>query len=665
MLMRPGRCEAEMFEFLWLIPALPLAGFLLLAISGHWLNRTAVGVIGVGSTALSAIGAAAISITFILNPPADGAFRQILATWIAAGSFAQEFALHLDSLSVVMTLVVTGVGFFILLYSYEFMAEDTGFARFFAYMDLFVGSMLILVLADNLLFLFMGWEGVGLCSYLLIGFWYKDPANVRAGNKAFLVTRIGDAGLIFGLALLFSSLGTLEIQDVMSRASEQWAVGSPIAVAAALLLLSGAVGKSAQLPLQTWLPDAMAGPTPVSALIHAATMVAAGVYLIARMNGLFILAPQVMTVVAVVGAATLFVAAFSALTQFDIKKVLVYSTMSQIGYMFMALGVGAWSAAIFHFVTHAFFKSLLFLGAGMILHCASDERNMLKLGGLRSSLPVTFWTFLVGAASLSAVPIVTGGFYSKDMILDNVWFSPIGSKWFWLVGLVGALMTSLYTFRMVILTFFGEAKTRLEKKPGNIMTICVIILAIGAVVTGFLGVPQTLGGREIISEFLQSVLQNITGGEKRIALQGGLEFLSAIFSLSGILIAFLVYKLWPKISNEVVENTFGSALHQFWLSGWGFDYLYQVMIVNPFIKFAELDKGDIINILYEMLLARPYLAIARLSQGDIINSFYLAIAWLNRQAHMLLVQTQTGRLRHYAYGLAFGVILAITIVILK
>ena len=348
-----------MIHLLWMVPALPLAGFLILALAGVRLSRRAVAVVGTGSVGLSAAAALLTTIGFMTAAPLRP-FTQTLWVWWRVADFQPAVALYLDALAVIMMLVITCVGFLIHLYSTEFMAEDQGFARFFAYMNLFVAAMLILVLADNLLLLYLGWEGVGLCSYLLIGFWYKEPQNGHAARKAFIVTRIGDTAMLIGLFLLFSQLGTLEIQDLMGRARQAWPVGSTYAVAAALLLLGGALGKSAQLPLQTWLPDAMAGPSPVSALIHAATMVTAGVYLIARTHVLFTLAPAVATLVAAVGALTLLLAGCSALAQKDIKRVLAYSTISQIGYMFLALGVGAWSAAIFHFMVHAFFKALLF-----------------------------------------------------------------------------------------------------------------------------------------------------------------------------------------------------------------------------------------------------------------------------------------------------------------
>src|SRR5579884_1419371 len=370
-----------MLALLWLTPALPLLGFVILFATAGRLPASAVAAVGVGSVGLSAVIALIITASFLTTPPEGDFYRQVLWRWIAIGSFNPEVAFRLDPLSLVMMLVITFVGFLIHLYSSEFMAGDEGYSRFFASMNLFVAAMLILVLADDLLLLYAGWEGVGLCSYLLIGFWYRDPANGAAARKAFIVTRIGDTAMVVALFLLFTHLGTLQIQDLMRAASQNWMAGSVLPVTAAFLLLGGAVGKSAQLPLQVWLPDAMAGPTPTSALIHAATMVTAGVYLIARTHTLFELAPPVQLAVAVVGAATLLLAGFSGLVQNDIKRVLAYSTMSQIGYMFLALGVGAWSAAIFHLMTHAFFKALLFLAAGIVIEALHDEHDMFRMGG--------------------------------------------------------------------------------------------------------------------------------------------------------------------------------------------------------------------------------------------------------------------------------------------
>ncbi|MGE5892516.1 MAG: NADH-quinone oxidoreductase subunit L, partial [bacterium] len=475
-----------MLDFLWLIPALPFAGFLVLATAGARLPRKGVALVGVGSIGISAAITLLVAVGFVRLQPSMPSYTQILWTWISINGFTPSISLYLDPLSLVMIAVVTFVGFFIHLYSAEFMIRDEGYSRFFAYMNLFVGSMLTLVLADNLLLLYLGWEGVGLCSYLLIGFWYKDPVNGHAAMKAFIITRVGDAAMAIGLFLIFLNLGTLNIQEIMIGAPRQWPAGSGLAVAASALLLGGALGKSAQLPLQTWLPDAMAGPTPVSALIHAATMVTAGVYLIARTHVLFTLAPVVQTAVAVIGALTLLIAGASALTQRDIKRVLAYSTISQIGYMFLAGGVGAWSAAIFHFMTHAFFKALLFLGAGAVILAMNEEHDMFKMGGLYRKLPLTFWTFLAGACALSALPGVTAGFYSKDLILWQTWSSEAGGAWLWAAGLAGAFMTSLYTFRMVFLTFFGEQKKEVGRRPGIAIGIPLVVLAFLSIVGGFI-----------------------------------------------------------------------------------------------------------------------------------------------------------------------------------
>jgi NADH-quinone oxidoreductase subunit L len=463
-------------DLLWLIPALPLAGFLILALSP--LPKPGVAAIGVGSVGLSALLAAGVAFAFLASPPAGHVFRETLWTWMGVAGFTPKIELYLDALSLVMMLVITWVGFLIHLYASEYIEEDEGYRCFFVYMNLFVAAMLVLVLAGDLLFLYLGWEGVGLCSYLLIGFWYRDPANGRAARKAFVVTRVGDVAMAIGLFLLFTYLGTLDIQALMARARENWPVGSGLAIAAAALLLGGAVGKSAQLPLQTWLPDAMAGPTPVSALIHAATMVTAGMYLIARTHVLYSLAPTVQTAVAVIGVMTLLLAGFSALVQTDIKRILAYSTISQIAYMFLALGVGAWTAAIFHFMTHAFFKALLFLSAGAVILSLHEEHDIFKMGGLRKRLPLPFWSFLIGSAALAALPWVTAGFYSKDLILLQTWSS--GAVGLWVLGLLGALLTALYSFRAVFIAFFGEPRTEVVPDPryGIRIAIPLVILSV-------------------------------------------------------------------------------------------------------------------------------------------------------------------------------------------
>lgn len=628
-----------MLQLLWLIPVLPIMGFVILVLAGRYLSNRAASIIGVGSVALTALLALVVAVAFLISPPPGNAYTQTLWIWMQVGNFNPAIAFRLDALSLIMMVVIAFVAFLIHLYSTEYMEGDEGYKRFFAYMNLFVGSMLILILADNLLLLYLGWEGVGLCSYLLIGFWYKNPANGYAARKAFVVTRIGDTAMAIGLFILFTQLGTLNIQDLMTAAVAQWPVGSPLAVTTALLLVGGAVGKSAQLPLQTWLPDAMAGPTPVSALIHAATMVTAGVYLIARTNALFQLAPAAMLVVAIIGAVTLLIAGLSALTQVDIKRVLAYSTISQIGYMFLALGVGAWSAAIFHFMTHAFFKALLFLGAGVVIHALNEEHSMAKMGGLRKQLPVTFWTFLIGSASLSALPLVTAGFYSKDLILWSAFSSPNGSIWLWAAGLVGALITSLYTFRMVFLTFFGEAKSQIAHRPTARMEAPLVILALFSIIAGFVELPPALGNLTLFSSLLHPVLP-----ETAIVGEGGgsellLAVIAGIVSLLGIYLAYLLFFRRRDVVQAVASTGWGSALSRFWFSGWGFDWLYNHLFVYPYIWLAKTNKEDI------------------------VDSFFDGIAWLARSLNHELSLSQNGRVRWYAFSLALGVVILVGVVI--
>jgi NADH-quinone oxidoreductase subunit L len=619
-----------MFELIWLIPALPFAGFLTLLLAGSHLARRGISYIGVGSVGLSAAAACTIVLRFILATPPAGAYTQILWQWLAVGHFTPAIALYLDALAVVMVLAVTVVGFFILLYSAEHMAGEKDFNRFFATMDLFVGSMLTLVLAGNLLLLYLGWEGVGLCSYLLIGFWYPDSANGKAANKAFIVTRIGDTAMAIGLLLLVVHLGTLNIPEILSAAPRQMGQGSNIVSWAALLILGGALGKSAQLPLQTWLPDAMAGPAPVSALIHAATMVAAGVYLIARMHLLFTMAPPVQELVAVIGAVTLLMAAASALTQWDIKRILAYSTISQIGYMFLALGVGAFSAAIFHFMTHAFFKALLFLGAGVVIKSLGGEHDIHRMGGLRRELPVTFWTFLIGAASLSSLPLVTAGFYSKDLILFAAFASERGSGWLWAAGSAGALLTGLYAFRMVFLVFFGKAATGITEKPGIAVQLPLIVLALLSVTGGFIQMPAMIAPVTFFTDFLALSLPAVkplpVGRVGEILLL--LDAMAA--PLAGLFLAWWFFLRRPQMADALAGSSAGALLHRFWQEGWGFDALYDFVLVRPFLKVSLLNRDDFIDLLYRGIARST----ARLS----------AVASC----------TQSGLIRRYALGIVLG-----------
>ena len=494
-------------------------------------------------------------------------------------------------------------------------------------MNLFVASMVTLLLADNLLLLYLGWEGVGLCSYLLIGFWYQEPANGRAAQKAFIVTRVGDTAMTIGLLLLFHNFGTLRIQDILRAAPAHWAIGAPGAIAAAALLLGGAVGKSAQLPLQTWLPDAMAGPTPTSALIHAATMVTAGVYLIARTHVLFALAPAVQFAVAAIGAVTLLLAGFSALTQSDIKRVLAYSTISQIGYMFLALGVGAWAAAIFHFMTHAFFKALLFLAAGIVIDALHHEHNIFRMGGLRHELPVAFWTFLAGGCALAGLPLVTAGFYSKDLILWSAANSAAGGTALWAAGVAGVVLTALYTFRLIFIVFFGPVRTPVTKRPGPAITIPVWILAALSIVGGFDKAP--------FANFIATALPVLPVPAERI----GEIFSSAVAAaafLCGFVAAWYCYLRNPAVSQ--VTNPVGRALHRFWFADWGMDWLNDRLFVRPVQWLARANKADVVDSVYDGMV-------------NAVTAGYRALS-----------RTESGRLRWYAAWIAGGAAMFVAVV---
>ncbi len=625
-----------MLDLLLLVPALPFAGFALLALLGGRMSHRTIAAVGVGSVGLSALAALLVALGFLGLPPGY-AYVQTLWTWMAVGNFTVEIGLYLDALSLVMILVVTGVGFLIHLYSAESMTGDEGYRRFFAYMNLFVGSMLVLVLARNLLLLYLGWEGVGLCSYLLIGFWYRDAANGYAARKAFVVTRVGDAALAVGLFLIFSNLGTLQIHELMQQAAQRWAPGSAIAVAAAALLLGGAMGKSAQLPLQIWLPDAMAGPTPVSALIHAATMVTAGVYLIARTNVLFSLAPPVQLAVGIIGAVTMLMTGFSAIAQWDIKRVLAYSTISQIGYMFLALGVGAWTAAVFHFMTHAFFKSLLFLAAGAVIMALHDEHDMYRMGGLRRAMPLTFWTFLIGAASLSALPLVTAGAYSKELILYDAFASQDGNLWLWAAGLAGAVLTAAYTFRMVFLTFFGPLGQAPEHRPGLTMQVPMVALACFSVVAGFVELPPNLGNLPLFSTFLDSALPPTAVARPGPGTDLLLQAMSWLAPLAGILVAYRLFTPPRPYASGEERLARSGPWYRLWFTGWGFDWLYDRLFVRPWLWAARVDKDDF------------------------IDSGVHGLARLSRGLNALLAGTENGKVRWYAAGIAIGAVLVIAI----
>ena len=612
-------------NLLYLTILLPLIGFLLLAFSrGRWSENTSA-IIGVGSIGLAALVTAYVGFDF-LSQKADGiqVFNQHLWNWMAVGDFGIPVTLTLDGLSLTMLSVVTGVGFFIHMFASWYMRGEEGYSRFFAYTNLFIASMVVLVLADNLLLMYLGWEGVGLCSYLLIGFYYTNPANGAAAMKAFIVTRVGDVFLAIGLFILYNELGTLNIRELMILAPQKLEIGSTAITWATLMLLGGAVGKSAQLPLQTWLADAMAGPTPVSALIHAATMVTAGVYLIARTHGLFLMAPEVLHLVGIVGAVTLVLAGFAALVQTDIKRVLAYSTMSQIGYMFLALGVQAWDAAIFHLMTHAFFKALLFLSSGSVILACHHEQNIFKMGGLRKSLPLVYICFLVGGAALSALPIVTAGFYSKDEILWGALAS--GHVNLMTAGLVGAFLTSLYTFRMIFIVFHGEAHTKVHAGKGIAHSLPLIVLLVLSTFIGALITPPLAG-----------VLPESHGGE---AGKMTLEIISGVVAIVGILLAAVLYLGKRQFVNSVAQSAPGRFFSTWWFHAWGFDWLYNMIFVKPFKAIAYLLQRDPLN--------------------SLMNLFAVFARWGNRG----LAVSENGQLRWYMASMGVGAVVVLALLLL-
>ena len=613
-------------SLLYLTFIFPLVGFLLLATLRTRLSENTAAVIGVGSMGLSALTALYVGIDFMQNIPQGGAYVQTLWTWMQVGDFTANFALHLDGLSLTMLGVVTGVGFFIHLFASWYMRGEAGYERFFSYMNLFVASMLLLVLGDNLGLLYLGWEGVGLCSYLLIGFYYSDKANGEAAIKAFTVTRVGDVFMAIGLFILFQQLGTLDIQQILTLAPQHWQVGDPMVVAATLMLLGGAVGKSAQLPLQTWLADAMAGPTPVSALIHAATMVTAGVYLIARTHGLFLLAPDVLYLVGIVGAITLVLAGFSALVQTDIKRVLAYSTMSQIGYMFLALGVGAWHAAIFHLMTHAFFKALLFLSAGAVIVACHHEQNIFKMGGLRKKIPFVYACFLIGGGALAAFPFLTVGFYSKDAILWQA-FASGHTELFW-AGLLGAFFTSIYTFRLIFIVFHGEEKTHAHEIHGVSYWLPLGVLLVLSTAVGAL-IHQPLEG--VLPAFVD------TGSEEA---KHWVEMLAIGTGLVGLALSAFLFLGERRLATAVANSAIGQLLSRLWLNGWGFDWLYNLLFV------------------------KPYLLLVHINRHDAIDKTWGLIPRLAKMGHDSLSVSENGRIRWYTSSIALGAVLVLGAVLL-
>lgn len=584
-----------MIDLVWLIPLLPLIGFLVTGLGRNSLSKGTIGIIGSGVIFLAFV----LSVGAFLDLQAATEKTRIypLFDWISAGSLHIPFSFQFDPLSAIMLLIITGIGFLIHVYSIGYMHRDAGFGKFFAYLNLFVFFMLLLVLGSNYVVMFIGWEGVGLCSYLLIGFWFTNPDYAGAAKKAFVMNRIGDLGFLIAVFLIFTSFGSLEFSDVFPKAG---GVAGNTLLLITLLLFVGATGKSAQIPLFTWLPDAMAGPTPVSALIHAATMVTAGIYMIARSNALFLAAPFTMDLIAIVGLATAVLAALIALTQTDIKKVLAYSTVSQLGYMFLGLGVGAFTGAFFHVITHAFFKALLFLGAGSVIHAMSNEQDMRNMGALRKKLPVTFLTMLVGTIAIAGLPPFSG-FFSKDEILAHAYAH---NKTLWAIGVIGAIFTSFYMFRLLFLTFFGsfrgthEQEHHLHESPKS-MTIPLIVLAMLSAAGGFIGVPEALGGHHWLNEFLKPVFGEAAGGEN-IGLSHNTEYiLMAVSAGSALLAAVVAYVKYVKSRDLPVRDTeprgflANLSYHKFYV-----DEVYDAIVRRPLdalsgFFFRVVDKAGI------------------------------------------------------------------------
>ena len=640
---------------------LPLIGFLINGIFGKKIGSEKMcGIIGSGTVGLSFILGIIILIGMLQAPPESRNYVVTLFQWIASGSFTVDAAYQVDQLSIVMMLVVTGVGFLIHVYAIGYMHGDPGFWRFFAYMNLFIFMMLNLVLADNFLLMFLGWEGVGLCSYLLIGFWHDrkfdtggfkqgEATTSDAAKKAFIVNRVGDFGFMIAMFLIFKIFGTLNFENVFSLAPAIVNRGDAVITWITILLFLGATGKSAQIPLYIWLPDAMAGPTPVSALIHAATLVTAGVYMVARCSVLYAMAPLSMEIVAIVGILTAFFAATMGLVQNDIKKVLAYSTISQLGYMFLGLGVGAFAAGIFHLMTHAFFKALLFLGAGAVIHALHEEQNIQNMGGLKRSLPITYVTFMIAALAIAGIPPLSG-FFSKDEILWKA-FSE-GAVAYWIVGWMTAGLTAFYMFRLVSLTFEGDARWSSELHPHEapkIMTLPLMVLAALAVIGGFIGIPHSLGGGNAFEQWLEPVFNRahilmLHEHGSGLTAEYILMALSVFAAVAGIVFARRIYLHKPDVS-ELISKKFSLIYRILW-NKYYVDEAYDFTVVSP------IKKGS------EKLLWRGF-------DIAVIDGFINGTAKLIAASSGLIRKIQMGLVQNYAIVFVFGVLIVFVVLLLK
>jgi NADH-quinone oxidoreductase subunit L len=669
-------------NYLRWIPLLPLVGAALNAIPGAWIQKTW------GKGAISAIAIAPVVASFCISVYAffallglDPDKRMLLDnmwTWIDSGNLEVAAALVVDPLSAVMILVVTGVGGLIHIYSTGYMHDEKSYWRFFALLNLFTFSMLVLVLADNFLLLFVGWEGVGLCSYALIGFWYQTYENASAGSKAFIVNRIGDFGFALGVFLIFWTMAeaghpTVSFRDLAAHASlidGKTFMGWSVATVACLMLFVGATGKSAQIPLFVWLPDAMAGPTPVSALIHAATMVTAGVYMIGRTSFLFTMTPEALHVVAWIGGLTAIFAATIGLAQNDIKRVLAYSTVSQLGYMVLAMGVGAYAYGIFHLMTHAFFKACLFLGSGSVIHAMGGEQDMRKMGGLKKWMPYTFWTFFISTLAIAGIPL-TSGFFSKDGILWSAWSSEHGSVGLWFLGYAGAALTAFYMFRQVFMTFYGECRAdhhtqeHLHESP-PVMTYPLIVLAVLAIVGGYVGVPHALGGADRFAQFLEPVFS--AGHDAHHAVhhdvdptEYALMLLTFVTVLGSIGLAYLMY-----VKKSLAPDTFaqlaGGAPYQWVYNKYYVDEFYNGVFVNGLLLVtrvcAAFDRYVIDFIVDGSAYVTRFVSwVHGLFDAYIIDGIVNRLADVTLNLGNRFRHLQTGSINAYLYVVVLGVVL--------
>jgi len=620
----------------YLVPAFPLLGFLITGLANKRLKHNHAGIIASILISLSFI--VSVILFFVLRNSGQDAATITLFNWIAVGNMNIPFAFLIDHLSLTMMLVVTGVGALIHIYSIGYMHGDERVNSFFAQMNLFTFSMLLLVMGANYLVLFIGWEGVGLCSYLLIGFWFKNPAFNYAARKAFIMNRIGDLGFILGIILLFYTFKSVTFSEVFAQASTL-KIGTPVITLMTLLLLVGAVGKSAQIPLYTWLPDAMAGPTPVSALIHAATMVTAGIYMIARSSILYNLAPVTLNVIIAIGLITAILAAIIGLKQNDIKKVLAYSTVSQLGYMFLALGLGAYSTAVFHLTTHAFFKALLFLGAGSIIHAMGGEQDIRNMGGLRKKMPITYFTFLAATLAISGIPPFSG-FFSKDMILSKAFGNNII---LYILALGGALITCFYMFRLLYLVFFGEqrlAGAHPHESP-RVMTVPLMILAVLAVFGGFLNIPSLFGGNLSFSTFLQSATFSKVSEEIRPSTEIGLILLS--MTLLCLVIWLAYHRFVQKAVVPAAESERLSFFSRLIYNKFYIDEFYAVVFEKPFSSFS--------NFLFKKV------------ETNVLNPIVDGIGDATSTLGSLTRKLQRGNISFYLFAMVAGILLFIIFIL--